>query len=431
MDVLWIRQRRLAGRRVLVTTLGGHTIRYGGATRTGTWNRSPAPQAAPAFFGKFAAAQVLNDPAVFPLGVFLADVQTSSDVSSDAAAGLNLYLSLTTASNLAALAGQNQMHAILQVEDPAGSYPWPTALASNPPGSEKVIGWNLGDEFDMTDGSTVLTHVDTNLAQLSADGRFRYINWGKGVAFWRTEDEAASFLNHAGIDVVSDDLYFFTDDDLFMPSQGAQLLWTDGGWPAPTAANLSAPEARAGANYGAVVRRLRRLMQPAGNRPVWNFIELGHPSSEATRPTITGPQIVSAVWHSIIAGATGIMYFNHSFGGSYQTSNILRDPNYSGIRTTVTALNQRITGYAPVINSSTWGGCSVTKGAVRWMYKVQGGHRYLFAASSGITSQQVTFTVPAGTTATVLDESRSIPISGGSFTDTFADANAVHIYRLD
>ena len=414
--------------------IGPLTVRTGGKTRAATWNRNLAVQSSPDFFKQFAAAQALATPAVFPLGVFLADIQTSSDVSNDAAAGLNLYVSLTTDSVLSALAGQTAMHAILQVEDTPGVYPWINSLTANPAqsGADKVVGWNLGDEVDMNDGPiTGPSHIVSNVSKIPAnDGRFRFINFGKGVAFWETDPQALNFVNHSGIDVLADDLYWFTDDDLFIPSQGVQLLWSDGGGQAPDVRNLSAPEARAGVNYGAIVRRLRRLALPS--RPVWTFVELGHPSSDNSRPTITSPQILSAVWHSIIAGATGIVYFNHSFGGAYPTSNILRDPNYTDIRATVTALNQRITSYAPMLNAPTVvGQCSVRTGAARWLHKVYSGQNYLLAGSAGVGSQQITFTVPTGSTATVLDESRSIPIVGGAFTDTFADGNAIHLYRLD
>ena len=54
---------------------------------------------------------------------------------------------------------------------------------------------------------------------------------------------------------------------------------------------------------------------------------------------------------------------------------------------------------------------------------------YIFAgATTGATS--ATFTVPSGATAEVVGEDRSIPITGGSFTDSFADKNAVHIYKV-
>ena len=44
-----------------------------------------------------------------------------------------------------------------------------------------------------------------------------------------------------------------------------------------------------------------------------------------------------------------------------------------------------------------------------------------------------TFSIPCvgNATATVLGENRTIPVSAGSFTDSFADGNAVHIYRID
>ena len=50
----------------------------------------------------------------------------------------------------------------------------------------------------------------------------------------------------------------------------------------------------------------------AGSKPVWAVVELGHPFSESDWPTITPAQVRAAVWQSLIAGARGIVYFNHS-----------------------------------------------------------------------------------------------------------------------
>jgi hypothetical protein len=60
---------------------------------------------------------------------------------------------------------------------------------------------------------------------------------------------------------------------------------------------------------------------------------------------------------------------------------------------------------------------------------------YIFATVRGSASQSntnATFTIAdhAATTATVIGEGRSRPISGGVFTDTFATAYDVHIYRI-
>ena len=43
------------------------------------------------------------------------------------------------------------------------------------------------------------------------------------------------------------------------------------------------------------------------------------------------------------------------------------------------------------------------------------------------------FAIPCAgnATATVLGENRTLPVTAGSFSDSFADGNAVHIYRID
>jgi hypothetical protein len=47
------------------------------------------------------------------------------------------------------------------------------------------------------------------------------------------------------------------------------------------------------------------------------------------------------------------------------------------------------------------------------------------------TSISATFTVASGSVATVINESRTINIVAGQFTDVFAHAYDVHIYRID
>ncbi len=47
----------------------------------------------------------------------------------------------------------------------------------------------------------------------------------------------------------------------------------------------------------------------------WPFTETAAQGARAIQPE----EIQAAVWHSLIAGARGIVYFNHSFGGPDQT----------------------------------------------------------------------------------------------------------------
>jgi hypothetical protein len=67
------------------------------------------------------------------------------------------------------------------------------------------------------------------------------------------------------------------------------------------------------------------------------------------------------------------------------------------------------------------------------MAKYQGGKFYVFAANKENIARTATFDLPCvgNATATVVDEGRSMSITNGRFSDTFADGNAVHIYRID
>ena len=52
---------------------------------------------------------------------------------------------------------------------------------------------------------------------------------------------------------------------------------------------------RQGASYGSTVNRIRTLDGLDGVRqPVWGFVEVGHPFTEAAAPTISAPQMRSA-----------------------------------------------------------------------------------------------------------------------------------------
>ena len=171
-------------------------------------------------------------------------------------------------------------------------------------------------------------------------------------------------------------------------------------------------------------------------KPIWNFVEVSHPFSEAPpqSPTITGPQIRAAVWHSIIAGARGIIYFQHSFGigqpchGDHHT---LRSDCH-GNRAAVRAVNAQVRQLAPVLNSPTVTSGHSATGDVKYSVRWQGGKFWVLAGAHN-GGGQATFSIPCvgDATAVVEGENRSVPVNGGQFTDSFADRNSVHVYRLD
>jgi hypothetical protein len=421
----------------------------------------------PNYYARFSHA-LPTSTSYFPIGVWFESVVSPEDVHKDRAAGLNTYVVLTADSNLG-LVQSNGMHALVQ-GDEFGPHPG-------------IDGWFLADEVDMTHGPGAGYDQMQSVANSTRrDGRIRYSNYGKGVLFWESDAEAARFVNDYQ-DIVSADAYFFTDNNICSGNEGGSLL--AGG------SSLSPAQCHRAANYGATVNRVRSLVSPPGSKPVWAIVELGHPFSESEYPTITPPQVRAAVWQSLIAGARGIVYFNHSFGGPDQTQHILRDGTnagsaYASIRSVVTATDAQITQLAAVLNSPTvisgWSHGPGTTAMVKWAEggkatkrsckskrgkkqrrkckkKAKGraaagkrhkkscrskgkkkkckratpkGDLYVFAGSAG-SSVEGRFSLPCvgDTKAAVLGEGRSVAVHHGSFSDHFADANAIHIYRLD
>jgi hypothetical protein len=356
-------------------------------------------------------------PSFFPIGVWFESVVDPPDIAKDKDAGFNTYVALTANSDLRMVA-KNGMNAILQYSE------W--SERADAPGAEAIRGWLLSDEIDMQQGArTGPQTLASMLAKLPHDGRIRYNNYGKGVLFWETDAEAARFVNEFQ-DIVSVDAYWFTDNDLRTQYQGGAMF-------AKSARALTNAESRRAANYGAVVERVRALVKPARSKPVWFFVEVGHPAAEADWPSITPSEVSAAVWNGIIHGARGVVYFNHSFGGPHITHHALREPFYAEVRAEVKRTNSLISELAPVLNAPFVDGLLTTTGAVDAMVKLWGGRFYVFAGSRSAKAQAVTFKMPCAGNAmvTVMNENRTIPLENGFFSDTFASATSVHIYRID
>jgi hypothetical protein len=269
--------------------------------------------------------------------------------------------------------------------------------------------------------------LDDVLAGLPKDGRFRYNNYGKGVLEWESDADAARFINgrngsNSYQQVVATDYYWFTD---------------------PNA--RSNPRYGFGSSYGDDVRRVRHLDAMDGARmPVWHVVELGWPFTEGASAggrRILPDEIRSAVWHAIIAGARGINYFDHNFGPGTPGYTILRQ-GYADNRAMAKAVNAQIHALAPVLNSpfvtSGHSAADTMNGDVRYMIKWSGSNFYLFAGADH-GGGNATFSIPCVGNATAVrlapsnlpGEAASIPVTGGSFTDSFADKNSIHIYRID
>ena len=356
------------------------------------------------YYGQFSSA-LPTGADWFPIAVWGAYNHTQANRDRDAAMGINTYVWAADSSYLDEIRADGRFR-VIQDEG-----------ARSGVGAE-TAGWLLGDEVDMTQGPGACPgQIDAVKNSLPADGRFRYANYGKGVLIWganryngHNDSSGACFINAQ--DVTSADLYWFTD-------------------PYET----SHPQSRNAWGYGWSVERMRMLDARDGKRqPIWNFVEVGWPfENQPGARAITPPEIRAAVWHSLIAGARGIIYFQHSFGGPCRAHHALRDPDpcYAEVQTMVRSVNAQIKALAPVLNAPfVTSGHSAT-GPVKHMLKWSGGNFYLFAGAT--QPGNATFSIPCvgNATAVVEGENRSIPINGGSFTDQLADNNTIHIYRID
>ncbi|MCM4084868.1 hypothetical protein [Paractinoplanes hotanensis] len=383
----------------------------------------------PSYYAQFAKVKAAgwDDPGFFPIGVWYEGVHSAEDVAKDKGAGLNTYVMVTADSkvNLIERAG---MHAMTS--------------ESRPDSGAETTAWILNDEVDMWGGAgdgawsgkypgegEICTRSKSCgydiMRKLSGelpadDGRMRYANFGKGVMFWQTDDEAAKFVNEY-TSAVSNDIYWYTDPNVCSSgSEGPSL-------------GVEEDSCRRAANYGLTMDRMRELDAADGKRqPVYAFIEVGHPFTEDDAPTINAGQIAGAVVNSLIHEARGILYFNHNFGGPCISQHVLRDACGKAVRPAVTELNRRITSLAEVLNTQSY----------RWafnpdldtMLKAHDGSFYLFAMpgrSGGTGEQKLELpTELAAASAEVLFENRSVPIHDGSITDTFAKEFSYHIYRI-
>lgn len=371
------------------------------------------------YYGRFANG-LPTDPSYFPVGVWFESVVEQHDVDLDKAAGLNLYVVITASSDLS-LVRSNGMRVFVQSSERdqfSGIGP-------------ETAAWELDDEIDMTDGPDGCKGRLQDIAGgLPADGRARYNNFGKGVVLWQTDDEAACYVEVPSI--VSTDLYWFTDPN--------QIGMTGTTWLPEGERPMTMSEIRRASNYGYQIDRLRALDARDGQRkPIWAFVETGWPFTESAEQgarAIEPREVRAAVWHSLIAGARGVIYFNHSFGGpeSCQTQHVLRDTAcYGAIRSMVSSVNAQIKGLAPALNADTvvsgWSAGPAARAMVKWY----DGHFYVFAGARTTAGGTAAFSIPCvgDATAVRLYEDGTLPVAGGSFSDTFADGDAVHLYRID
>ena len=365
----------------------------------------------PSYYAKFskAAASGWSDPSFFPIAVFLGKPEDAASLRS---IGINTYMGAEHDGSRISTITSAGISVLAQDE-------WTTAEIGN---DSRVVGWHLSDECEMgysgcpeeEYASLAQQQRYASTARARNDGRFLQANFGNGVlgTYWATHtmDDQVGL-----VDVSSVDKYAYTSPHV----QG--LLSSNPYWPA------GKKTASSGA-YGWLQDRMETYTTPARSKPNWVFVETAMPLlTDAGATTISAAQLEGAAWNSIIHGASGIAYFQHNNNGICGNYSLM---TCASARAAVAKVNGQIQQMAPVINTQSYVWTFGT--GLETSLKVYQGNAYVFAMTDGGTGSR-TFRLPAGvegTTVEVVGESRSLTVTNGTFTDSFATESTHHTYRI-
>jgi hypothetical protein len=382
-----------------------------------------------------------GSPHAFPVGVFFADPPFLADYMS---IGVNTLIGGGMSDEYAAAVKASGMEWWPTLDFETVAVSTITQVLEDAPLGALVRGYFLGDEPDMVifgggswrgpqffqDLRAVVRQIDATRPVMLNLGKWPPYNMGfawqpQGATPLQVNDYWRGYTDKT--DVLSIDWYNMTSDQAF----GLFGIWT----------------------YPEITRKAFELSD--GRVPVWGYVE-----TTAQVPGEPAPsQVYRASWAHLIAGARGIVFFDHRFAGPAVTQDfaaLLHDPP---MRARVQALASQLTGLAPALHAAeanlvtgssssgvmvaALGGMAAgAKVPVHYATRVVGATEYLFAQTIRPGTTTASFTAPTASnkTVTVLGESRTLTAnSAGTFNDTFNGNDVagttgdytVHLYSWD
>jgi hypothetical protein len=305
------------------------------------------------------------------------------------------------------------------------------SISEHPAIASSVIALQIDDEPDQQSHpegfhSPAMIQGWVNYYRQRDSTRPLYQNFG----YWVSRNQGFGFAPNAG-SILDENRYWR------LWAQQADILSCDN----YTLSNDNNPDGRYGPwMYACTVAKVREVCDDT--KPVFAIIETTSQTPGQPIPS----DVIAASWASVIAGARGLDYFDHRFAGNFVSQDfaaMLHDPP---MKAAVSALAARVMPLGPALmapdtnivtaytsSNKTSGPLGGTFGVpMHYMTRSAGGHEYLFAMGIRPGATTATFTIPtwAGATVTVVDESRTVTVSGaGILTDNFAADYSVHIYR--
>jgi len=274
-------------------------------------------------------------------------------------------------------------------------------------GDKNLLAWALPDEPEITtkySPATLQSWVD---GWKAADPtRPVWVNFSGGyVLHWQGNVTAQGYQPYLNT----------TDWD-------SSSIYPVTGWNRPEPdPGLSAP--------GQAVDRLEKWTNGA---PQWAVIEPSDQELSWIQKEIPGPnagQFRAEVWDSVIHGARGIIYFPESFSPSFKFDNT--PPEISAEMTKVDAKLQSIAGALNSDIDPPSRGLQVD-GPLEGTWRVYNGKTYYVVLnfSDHTVTKNVTLQgIGAASSADVNGEGRSVSLSNGTLSDTFAPFE-IHVYQV-
>jgi hypothetical protein len=358
-----------------------------------------------------------TDPTFFPIAVWL---QQSFHAMELSGLGINVYVGNNASvdpmepSDLAtlksygmyAIIGQDSV-GLMSIDDPTVVAWWMTP--DEPDNAQPASGGGYGPPVSP---STLVTEYDSY--KKADPTRPMFLGLGQGVAFpnyeGRGSDPPPESEYVPATDIVGFDIYPYNAcggdanqkmvcAEFWLNAQGVDNLH---GW-------------------------------STRGQAVWTDFETTDISGTGNGPTPI--ETASEVWLALIHEANGILYFIDLITPTFREDGIFADP---AMVTAVTALNKEITSLAPELNSATIPNLvtvssSSSAAPIDIMVKAHGFTLYVFSAISRAGTATGSFSIQGMTgnaVATVVNESRTVMVEAGKFSDAFA-ANGAHVYTID
>ena len=391
-----------------------------------------------------------DDPDFFPIGLWLAGMQTQADADRWKDLNLTAFFTVTANSNLSVLRN-NGFSGVIQ------SGELPEILSGNGSLGSETVGLLVYDEpwtvAMATDNIRTVANTHQNNRFWSINTTWTWLAYGDigGVPAPTLLSNLYTTPNGTKrhLDLQTTDIYWFAGGVGVGAYDGAKTYGIG---------SMSTDQNNRASHYGDMIDMLREYQAGRNPAPLAVFVENGGPYTENSSGAsyIRAAEMNAAVWSTIIHGARYVMYFNHSFAGPATSNDNLRSSYYSSphngdalsIYHQTKATNALVKSLAPVINSQFADGYvrvspapssqSDFSGFDVMSKRTSSGQFYIFAMprwSKTLSNQTATFTIKStgSTRVTVINENRTIPVtdSGTKFVDTFATANTVHIYRVD